>query len=59
MKLIRLIPAVLISGLLLIGLSACEKEPAEKAGDAIEEAASDAAQATEEAAEAIKEKMDN
>ncbi len=59
MKLIRLIPAVLISGLLLIGLSACEKEPAEKAGDAIEEAASEASEATEEAAEAIKEKMDN
>ncbi|MEN8179239.1 MAG: hypothetical protein ABFS39_11590 [Pseudomonadota bacterium] len=58
MKLYKAIPAALISGLLLIGLSACEKEPAEKAGDAIEEAASDVAESAEEAAEAIKEKME-
>ena len=59
MKLYKVILAALFSGLLLIGLSACEKGPAEKAGEAIDEAASDAADTTEEAVEAAKEKLEN
>ena len=53
------ITAALLSGLLLMGLSACEKGPAEKAGEAIDDAASDVADKTEDAAEAVKEKLDN
>jgi len=70
MKTYKRFLAALFSGLLLIGLSACEKGPAEKAGEAIDDAASDvadaaedAADATEDAAEdaadAVEEKMDN
>ena len=55
MKLYKLIPAALFSGLLLIGLAACEKEPTEQAADAVEEAASDVADAAKEAAEAVQE----
>ena len=59
MKTYKGILAALFSGLLLIGLSACEKGPAEKAGEAIDDAASDAADKTEDAADAIQEKLDN
>lgn len=59
MKLYKLVPVALISGLLFMGLSACEKEgPAEQAGAAIDDAASQAADSAEEAVEAIKEKTD-
>ena len=59
MKLYKVILAALFSGLLLIGLSACEKGPAEKAGEAIDDAASDVTDTTEEAVEAAKEKLEN
>ncbi|MDJ0807498.1 MAG: hypothetical protein QNJ78_11770 [Gammaproteobacteria bacterium] len=59
MKLYKTIPTALISGLLVLSLAACEKEPEEKAADAIEEAASDIAESAEDAAEALKDKMDN
>ena len=69
MKSYRNITATLFAGLLLMGLSACEKGPAEKAGEAIddaasdvadvaEDAASDVADAAEDAADAVEEKMD-
>lgn len=60
MKLYKGILAALLSGFLLTGLSACEqKGPAEKAGEAIDNAASDTADAAEDATEAVKEKLDN
>ena len=59
MKSYKNIIAVLLSGLMFMGLSACEKGPAEKAGEAIDDAASDVADKTEDAAEAAKEKLDN
>ena len=59
MKLYGNITASLFAGLLLMGLSACEKGPAEKAGEAIDDAASDVADAAEDAADAVEEKMDN
>ena len=59
MKMYKGILAALLSGLLLMGLSACEKGPAEKAGEAIDDAASDVADKSEEAVEATKEKLDN
>lgn len=59
MKLYREILSVMLTGLLVVGLSACEKEGnAEKAGKAIDEAASDVAEEAKEATEAIQEKMD-
>jgi hypothetical protein len=58
MKTTKGILAVLLSGLLLIGLSACEKGPAEKAGEAIDDAASDVADSADDAADAVKEKME-
>jgi len=59
MKSYRNITATMFAGLLLMGLSACEKGPAEKAGEAIDDAASDVADAAEDAADAVEEKMDN
>jgi hypothetical protein len=59
MKLYKNITATLLAGLLLMGLSACEKGPAEEAGKAIDDAASDVADKSGEAAEAVKEKLDN
>jgi hypothetical protein len=59
MKIYKVILAALISGLLLTGLSACEKGPAEKAGEAIDNAASDVADKSKEAADAVKKKLDN
>ena len=58
MKTTKGILAVLLSGLLLIGLSACENGPAEKAGEAIDDAASDVADSADDAADAVKEKME-
>jgi hypothetical protein len=55
----KTINAALLAGFLLMGLSACEKGPAEKAGEAIDDAASDVADVTEDAADAVKEKLDN
>jgi len=45
--------------LLRVGLSACEKGPAEKAGESIDDAASDIADKSEDAADTMKEKLDN
>jgi hypothetical protein len=59
MKSYKNITAALLSVLLLMGLSACEKGPAEKAGEAVDDAASDVADAAEDAADAVEEKMDN
>ena len=59
MKLYKGILAALFTGLLLVGLSACEKGPAEKAGEAIDDAASDVADKADEAADAVKENLDN
>ncbi len=58
MKLNKGILTALLSGLLLLGLSACEKGPAEKAGEAIDDTASDMADSAENAADAMKEKME-
>ena len=49
----------LLTGLLLVGLTACEKGPAEKAGEAIDDATSDVADATEDAADATGEAIDD
>ena len=52
--------AATLAGLMFTGLSACEKEgPAEKAGKAIDEAASDVADSAEDASEAIEKKMED
>lgn len=58
MRLKQGILSAILSGLLVIGLSACEKEgPAEKAGEAIDETAADVEEQAGETTEAIKEKM--
>ena len=58
MKLHYGILSAILSGLLVMGLSACEKEgPAEKAGKAIDETAADVADQAEETKEAIEDKM--
>ena len=59
MKMYKGLLAALFSGLLVMGLSACEKGPAEKAGEAIDDAASDVADTAEEAKEAVEEKLEN
>ena len=59
MKMYKGILAALFSGLLVMGLSACEKGPAEKAGEAIDDAASEVADTAEEATEAVEEKLEN
>ena len=56
MKLYKKILAALFSGLLLIGLSACDKS-AEDVGEAIDDAASDVADGAEDAADAVKEEL--
>lgn len=59
MKLYRGIFSAVLTGLLVVGLMACEQEgAAEKAGKAIDEAASDVVEEAEEATEAIQDKMD-
>ena len=57
MKSRKNIATTLLAGLFVIGLSACEKGPAEKAGEAIDDAASDMADSAENAADAVKKKM--
>jgi hypothetical protein len=58
MKLHHGILSVMLASLLLMGLSACEKEgAAEKAGKAIDETAADVAEKAEETKEAVEEKM--
>jgi len=59
MNLYKNIAATLLAGLLLVGLSACEEGPAEKAGKAIDDTASDVADKSGEAADAVTEKLDN
>jgi hypothetical protein len=54
----KVVVAVLVAGLAGAGLSACEKEgPAEKAGKAIDETASDMSDSTKEAMEDIEKKV--
>jgi hypothetical protein len=54
----RGIIAAMLAGLMFTGLTACEKEgPAEKAGKAIDEAASDVAEGADEAMETVEKKM--
>ena len=58
MKRYRGILSIILAGLLVTGLAACEKEgPAEKAGKAIDETAADVAEQAEDTKEAIEEKM--
>ena len=58
MKMYKRIVAAMLAGLMFTGLSACEKEgPAEKAGEAIDEAASDMSDSTKEAMEDIEKKV--
>ena len=58
MKMYKGIVAAMVAGLMFTGLSACEKEgPAEKAGKAIDEAASDMTDSTKEAMEDIEKKV--
>jgi hypothetical protein len=59
MKLYKKIATALLAGLLLMGLAACEKGPAEKAGEAIDDAASDVADTAEDTADAVKDKLEN
>ena len=59
MELFKKISTTLFAVLLIMSLSACDKGPAEKAGEAIDDAASDVADKSEETAEAIKDKLDN
>jgi hypothetical protein len=59
MKLHQGILSAMLAGLLVMGISACEKEgPAEKAGKAIDETATDLADQAKEATEAVEEKME-
>jgi hyperosmotically inducible protein len=58
MKMLRGIIAAMLAGLMFSGLTACEKEgPAETAGKAIDDAASDVAKETNQAMETIEKKM--
>lgn len=58
MKIFKGIIAAMLAGLMLAGLSACEKEgPAEEAGKAIDEAATEVAEEAGAAKEAVEEKM--
>jgi hypothetical protein len=59
MKMYKGIVAAMLAGLMFTGLSACEKQgPAEKAGKAIDDAASDVADEANDTMEAIKEKVE-
>ena len=54
LKLKQGILSAILSGMLVVGLSACEKEgPAEQAGKAMDEAASDVTEKAEETKEAV------
>lgn len=56
----KAIVAVLVMGMALAGLAGCEESegPMEKAGKAIDEAASDIAEDASEAAEAVEKKIE-
>ena len=59
MKMYKGIVAAMLAGLMITGLSACEKQgPAEKAVKAIDDAASDVADEANDTMEAIKEKVE-
>jgi len=59
MEIYRGIMTAMLAGFLFTGLSACEKEgPAEKAGKAIDDAASNVAKEAGEAKESIEKKME-
>ena len=58
MNFYKRIITVLFSGLLFMGLSACEKN-AEEIGAAIDDAASEVADETEDAVDAVKEKLED
>ena len=59
MKMYKGVIVAMLAGLMFTGLSACEKEgPAEKAGKAIDEAASGVADEANETMEAIEKKME-
>jgi len=59
MKIYRSIMMAVLAGFMLTGLSACEKEgPAEKAGKAMDDAASNVAKEANDAKEAVEKKMD-
>ena len=59
MKMYKQIVAAMLTGLMFAGLSACEKEgPAEKAGKAIDGAASDVADEANDAMKAIQKKVE-
>ncbi len=59
MKLYIKILAALFAALLFLGISACEKGGAEKAGEAIDGAASDVSDAASDIADGANEKLDN
>jgi hypothetical protein len=59
MKIYRAIMTAMLAGFMFTGLAACEKEgPAEKAGKAIDDAASNVAKETNDAKEAVEKKME-
>ncbi len=59
MKISKVMMVVVFMGLAVFGLSACEKEgPAEKAGKAIDEAASDISEGASDTMEAIEKKVE-
>lgn len=59
MTIYRGIITAMIAGLMVAGLSGCEREePAERAGKAIDEAVEDAGEALEDAGEAIEDKQE-
>lgn len=58
MKPAKFILSALFAALLGLGLSGCEKPgPAEQAGEAVDEATSEAAETAKEATEAVEKKM--
>ena len=59
MAIYRSIMTAVLAGSLFIGLAGCEKEgPAEKAGKAIDDAASNVAKEANDAKEAVEKKME-
>ena len=59
MRISKGIIAAILAGFMCGGLAACEKEgPAEKAGKAIDDAASSVAKDADQAKEAVEKKMD-
>jgi len=59
MTIYRSIMTAMLAGFLFIGLTGCEKEgPAEKAGKAIDDAASNVAKEANDAKEAVEKKME-